>query len=144
MSDSSDNSSIVLSQSEIDDLLAQVFADMGNAPEETKNGLAAAQGETAAGFRFEDVVVNLAGSDGIRHLKMSFLLTGAEDLVLRCHEAKARLDAVTLAILSTLSSADLEDEATKNQLRDRLLAAYNEVLGGNVAEHLFFSDFLIQ
>lgn len=144
MSDSSENSSIILSQSEIDDLLAQVFAEMSEATAPEDTGVPVTPSEATAGFRFEDVVVNLSGSDGTRRLKMSFLLTGTEELIVRCHECKGRLDAATLAIFATLSQTELEAESFRNELRDRLLAAYNEVLGGRVAEQLFFSEFLIQ
>jgi flagellar FliL protein len=99
---------------------------------------------TATGYRFENVVVNLSGTMGTRYLKTSFLVTGAEDIVARFEAEKPQLGDVTLGVLSTLTLADLEEAGAKNLLRERLLSAYNQALGGKVAENLFFSDFVIQ
>lgn len=100
--------------------------------------------EAATGYRFENVVVNLAGTMGTRYLKTSFLVTGAEDIVAQFDGAKPQLGDVTLGVLSSLTLADLEEAGSKNLLRERLLAAYNQALGGKVAENLFFSEFVIQ
>ena len=100
--------------------------------------------EAATGYRFENVVVNLAGTMGTRYLKTSFLVTGEEDIVARFDAAKPQLGDVTLGVLSSLTLADLEEAGAKNLLRERLLAAYNQALGGKVAENLFFSEFVIQ
>jgi flagellar protein FliL len=100
--------------------------------------------EAATGYRFENVVVNLAGTMGTRYLKTSFLVTGAEDIVAQFDGAKPQLGDVTLGVLSSLTLADLEEAGSKNLLRERLLAAYNQALGAKVADNLFFSEFVIQ
>jgi len=97
------------------------------------------------GYKFEDVVVNLSGTMGTRYLKASFLITGDKpDLAERFAEAKPQLTDVTLAVLSSLTLADLEEAGSKNIIRERLIAAYNQVLGGKYAENLFFSEFVVQ
>jgi flagellar protein FliL len=103
-----------------------------------------AAAEAATGYRFENVVVNLAGTMGTRYLKTSFLVTGSEDIVAQFDGAKPQLGDVTLGVLSSLTLADLEEAGSKNLLRERLLAAYNQALGGKVADNLFFSEFVIQ
>lgn len=104
-------------------------------------------GEAAAtdGYRFENVVVNLAGTMGTRYLKTSFLVTGKDaGLISRFDESKAQLGDITLAVLSSLTLADLEEPGSKNIIREKLLSAYNQVFGKKIAENLYFSDFVVQ
>ena len=57
---------------------------------------------------------------------------------------KARMTDVTLNVLSALTLADLEEPGSKNVLREKLVAAYNEALGRKVADQVYFSDFVVQ
>lgn len=110
-------------------------------------GKPAKGGEAAAGnaYRFENVVVNLAGTMGTRYLKASFMVTGpGSDIVARFDAARPQLGDVTIAVLSSLTLADLEESGSKNIIRERLLAAYNQALGGKIVDNLFFSDFVVQ
>jgi len=103
------------------------------------------KGGGGEGYKFENVVVNLAGTMGTRYLKASFLITGDKpDLAERFAEAKPQLTDLTLAVLSSLTLADLEEAGFKNILRERLLASYNQALGSKVAENLYFSEFVVQ
>ena len=97
-----------------------------------------------AGYKFENVVVNLAGTMGTRYLKASFLVTGAPNIKEVFDANKPQMIDVTLAVLSSLTLADLEEAGAKNIIRERLLAAYNQVLGKKTAENLFFSEFVVQ
>jgi flagellar FliL protein len=47
-------------------------------------------------------------------------------------------------VLSSLTLADLEEPGSKNVLREKLVAAYNQALGRRVVEQVYFSDFVIQ
>jgi flagellar FliL protein len=97
------------------------------------------------GYEFTSVVVNLSGTMGTRYLKTTFLVTGSEPNIKSIFEgAKPRLTDVTLNVLSSLSLADLEEPGSKNVIRERLVAAYNQALGKKVAEQVYFSDFVIQ
>lgn len=96
------------------------------------------------GFKFENVVVNLAGTMGTRYLKVSFLVTGAPNIKELFEGAKPQLTDVTLAVLSSLTLADLEESGAKNIIRERLLASYNQALGKKTAENLYFSEFVVQ
>jgi len=97
------------------------------------------------GYRFEGIVVNLAGTMGTRYLKASFLVTsGDPSITARFDAARPQLGDITLAVLSSLTLADLEESGAKNIIRERLLAAYNQALGLKIAENLFFSEFVVQ
>jgi flagellar protein FliL len=96
-------------------------------------------------YDFSNVVVNLSGTMGTRYLKTSFTVTGNEPAFKQQFDAnKARLTDVTLNVLSALSLSDLEEPGSKNLLRDKLVAAYNQALGHHAVEQVYFSDFLIQ
>ncbi|AOS45117.1 flagellar basal body-associated protein FliL [Lacunisphaera limnophila] len=97
-------------------------------------------------YEFTNVVVNLSGTMGTRYLKTSFVVTGTKPgTVKEAFESnKARLTDVTLGVLSSLSLADLEEPGAKNVLREKLITAYNQALGGAVADQVYFSDFVIQ
>lgn len=98
-----------------------------------------------AGYEFQNVVVNLAGTMGTRYLKTSFLVTGTDANIKGVFEgSKPKLTDVTLNVLSSLTLADLEEPGAKNVLREKLVTAYNQALGRKVAEQVYFSDFVIQ
>jgi len=94
-------------------------------------------------FEFNDVVVNLAGTMGTRYLKASFVVTG-KGVKTTFDGDKARLTDVTLSVLSSLTLTDLEEPGAKNVLREKLVAAYNQVLGKRVVDQVYFSDFVVQ
>jgi flagellar FliL protein len=97
------------------------------------------------GFKFENIVVNLAGTMGTRYLKTTFLVTGADTTLNATFESnRAALVDVTLNVLSALSLADLEEAGSKNLIREKLIQSYNQALGRKVAEQVFFSDFVVQ
>jgi len=100
---------------------------------------------TANSYDFTNVVVNLSGSMGTRYLKTTFTVSGGDAVLKQLFDSnKARLTDVTLNVLSSLSLADLEEPGSKNIIRDKLVAAYNQALGRRVVEQVYFSDFLIQ
>ena len=99
----------------------------------------------ANSYDFTNVVVNLSGSMGTRYLKTTFTVTGGDAALKQLFDSnKARLTDITLNVLSSLSLADLEEPGSKNIIRDKLVAAYNQSLGRRVVEQVYFSDFLIQ
>lgn len=101
---------------------------------------------SGAGYEFQNVVVNLAGTMGTRYLKTSFLVTAAPGADVRgaFEGNKPRLTDVTLNVLSSLTLADLEEPGAKNVIREKLVMAYNQALGKRVADQVYFSDFVIQ
>ena len=97
-------------------------------------------------YGFTNVVVNLSGTMGTRYLKTSFVVTGLKPDTIKpaFEENKAKLTDVTLGVLSSLSLSDLEEPGAKNVLREKLVTAYNQALGGRIAEQVYFSDFVVQ
>jgi flagellar FliL protein len=96
-------------------------------------------------YHFDNVVVNLAGTMGTRYLKTSFLVTGSDEtLSTKFEAARPQLGDVTLAVLASLTLADLEEPGSKNIIREKLISAYNQALGQKLAENLYFSDFVVQ
>ena len=110
----------------------------GGGAEEPKGG--------AGNYEFTNVVVNLAGTMGTRYLKTSFIVTGAGGKSVKgtFETNKAKLTDITLNVLSSLTLADLEEPGSKNVLREKLVAAYNQALGKRQVEQVYFSDFVIQ
>ena len=99
----------------------------------------------ATSYTFENVVVNLAGTMGTRYLKTSFLVTGSDaSLRAQFESNKPKMLDVALSVLSALSLSDLEEVGSKNIIREKLTAAFNQSLGKKVAEQIYFSDFVVQ
>ena len=107
-----------------------------------EGGAAAAEGPGS--FKFDNVVVNLAGTMGTRYLKTSFLITGKDNLRELFEERQPQLLDATLNTLGSLTLSDLEEVGSRNLIRARLIAAYNEVLSMRVVEQIYFSDFVVQ
>lgn len=114
---------------------------------EKKPGHGGAEEAKGAGnYEFSNVVVNLAGTMGTRYLKTSFIVTGVggKSVKTTFDTQKAKLTDITLNVLSSLTLADLEEPGSKNVLREKLVAAYNQALGKRMVEQVYFSDFVIQ
>ncbi|HQF39570.1 MAG TPA: flagellar basal body-associated FliL family protein [Opitutaceae bacterium] len=113
-------------------------------PETKKAGHGGGEAATAEGYKFENVVVNLSGTMGTRYLKTSFLVTGRENLRGLFEERQPQLLDATLNTLGSLTLADLEEVGSRNLIRARLIAAYNEVLGVRAVDQIYFSEFVVQ
>ena len=114
----------------------------GHGGKEGKEG-----GGGAGNYEFSNVVVNLSGTMGTRYLKTSFIVTPSDkkgNLKGVFEAQKAKLTDVTLNVLSSLTLADLEEPGSKNVLREKLVATYNQALGKRLVEQVYFSDFVIQ
>lgn len=113
-----------------------------------KEGAHGKKGEAAASattYEFENVVVNLAGTMGTRYLKTAFLVTGTDKSLRAFFESnKPKMVDVTINVLSSLSLADLEEAGSKNLIREKLIAAYNQTIGKKLVEQIYFSDFVVQ
>jgi beta-lactamase regulating signal transducer with metallopeptidase domain/flagellar basal body-associated protein FliL len=96
-------------------------------------------------YEFKNVVVNLAGTSGTRYLKTSFVVSGPnETLAAAFQTARPQLTDATLNVLSSLTVADINTPDVRTAVRDRLLAAYNKMLGETLAEQVYFSEFVVQ
>ena len=124
-------------------------AEAPAAEEPAKGGKEGEKGKEAGApgtYEFNNVVVNLAGTMGTRYLKTSFIVTAVQGKSIRpaFEGGKAKLTDITLNVLSSLTLADLEEPGSKNVLREKLVAAYNQALGKRLVDQVYFSDFVIQ
>lgn len=96
-------------------------------------------------FPIESFIVNLAGSEGKRFLKVTI------DLELNKEEAaeevKTRLPQVKDSILVLLSSKTFEEVYTvqgKFKLRDEIISRTNSFLKTGKVKNIYFTEFVIQ
>ena len=95
--------------------------------------------------KFENLTVNIAGTQGTRYLKVTFNVVGKNDAANKKIDAKhAELVDTTLTILSSLSMPELNEPSGKAVVRGRLVAAFNDLLKAPLVEQVFFSDFVVQ
>jgi flagellar protein FliL len=57
---------------------------------------------------------------------------------------RPQLTDATLQVLSACSVADLDTPEARTTMRQKLIAAYNATLGRALAEHIYFSEFVMQ
>jgi len=104
-------------------------------------------GKSAAPSRpkFQDLTVNIAGTQGTRYLKVSFNVEGknaaANEKIDRRYQ---ELVDASITILSSLTMPDLDNPGSKAVVRGRLIAAFNDLLKAPLVEQVFFSDFVVQ
>ena len=95
--------------------------------------------------KFENLTVNIAGTQGTRYLRVTFNVVGKNDAANQKIDAKhAELVDATLTILSSLSMPELDDPSSKAVVRGRLVAIFNDLLKAPLVEQVFFSDFVVQ
>ena len=125
-----------------------------SAPAADSHGAAAAgshggAAETAAAssntYPFENIVANLSGTSINRYVKVSFIVEGSRpDFSVLAEANRVKMIDATLGVLSSLTSADLQNPGIKNTVRSKLIAAYDTVLKERVVTGLYFSEFVVQ
>jgi flagellar FliL protein len=96
-------------------------------------------------FPLDSFIVNLAGSEGKRFLKITLDLE--LDKAEAAEEAKARLPQVKDSILVLLSSKTFEEVYTvqgKFKLRDEIISRTNSFLKSGKVKNIYFTEFVIQ
>lgn len=96
-------------------------------------------------FPLESFIVNLAGSEGKRFLKITIDLE--LDKAEAAEEVKARLPQVKDSILILLSSKSFEEIYTvqgKFKLRDEVISRTNSFLKTGKVKNIYFTEFVIQ
>ncbi len=116
-------------------------ADAHAAPKADAGGKEKGEGRP----KFENLTVNIAGTQGTRYLKVTFNVVGKNDAANKKIDAKhAELVDATLTILSSLSMPELNEPSGKAVVRGRLVAIFNDLLKAPLVEQVFFSDFVVQ
>lgn len=120
---------------------AGAAADAHAAPKADAGGKEKGEGRP----KFENLTVNIAGTQGTRYLKVTFNVVGKNDAANKKIDAKhAELVDATLTILSSLSMPELDEPSGKAVVRGRLVAIFNDLLKAPLVEQVFFSDFVVQ
>ncbi len=106
---------------------------------------AAASNASSNTYPFENIVANLSGTSINRYVKVSFIVEGSRSDFASLAEAnRVKMIDATLSVLSSLTSADLQNPGIKNTVRSKLIAAYDTVLKERVVTGLYFSEFVVQ
>lgn len=96
-------------------------------------------------FPIESFIVNLAGSEGKRFLKVTIDLE--LDKQEATEEVKARLPQIKDSVLVLLSSKTFEEVYTvqgKFKLRDEVISRTNSFLKTGKVKNIYFTEFVIQ
>ncbi len=105
-------------------------------------------GESAAGsnlFMMEKILVNVKNTNASRYLVVSFAITGQKsDLkdLLKAKEPMIR-DAA-LGILMNFEIEDLAQVEMKNRAKAMMVGAFNNTLGGEYIDNIFFTEWAVQ
>ncbi len=103
------------------------------------------KGPSGTTYEFENIIANLSGSSMNRYVKVSFVLEGSRsDFASIIDANRVKLIDATITVLSSLSSLDLQSSGVKNEVRSKLMAAYDSVLKSRIVEGLYFSEFVMQ
>src|SRR5688572_3416970 len=91
------------------------------------------------------VIVNVAGSMGTRYLMTSFTLVGtANDFKGTIEENKDQLLDLANTAMASKTIADLEKPGARNQIRSELISIFNNALGNNLVQEIYFTEFAVQ
>jgi len=117
------------------------------------SGEAGAKGKkegAAAGAKKEAValnklLVNVAGTMGARYLLVSLSVVGSgADFKTKMEEHDAQLRDMAQGALRTKTIADLEKPTAQNLIRNELISGFNNILGDNTVDEIYFPEFAIQ
>jgi flagellar FliL protein len=117
-------------------------------PKETKEAKDSGKGH--AGKRKQTVpitkvIVNVAGSAGSRYLMTSFTLVGTQNEFKNLiEENKDQLLDLANTAMASKTISDLEKPGARNQIRAELISIFNNALGGNAVQEIYFTEFAIQ
>ncbi len=96
-------------------------------------------------YQLNKVLVNVAGSAGARYLIANYTLVGSSaDFKAKLDERKDQMLDVAIGVMGTKSIADLEKPGARNLIRNELMSAWNNALGGNVVKEIYITEFAIQ
>ena len=91
------------------------------------------------------MIVNVAGSMGSRYLMTSFTLVGTQnDFKSVIDENKDQILDLANTAMASKSITDLEKPGARNQLRAELISIFNNALGGNFVQEIYFTEFAVQ
>lgn len=96
-------------------------------------------------FQLNKIIVNVSGSVGTRYLLGSYTLVGtAPDFKTKLENNKDQLLDIAASIMSTKTISDLEKPGARNLIRNELISAFNNALGGPYVKEIYITEFAIQ
>ncbi|MGC8744148.1 MAG: flagellar basal body-associated FliL family protein [Verrucomicrobiia bacterium] len=102
-------------------------------------------GKAKQTYQLSKIIVNVSGSAGTRYLLGSFTLVGtAADFKNRMDDHKDQLLDIASSIMSTKTISDLEKPGARNLIRNELISAFNNALGGSYIKEIYITEFAIQ
>lgn len=103
--------------------------------------------ETRIIFPLESFIVNLTDSagSGKRYLKATIELeTGSEEEKKKLESYKAQMKDTILTLLSSRSFEEIKTVEGKLDLKQAVLFQINQILGGNIVQRIYFTEFVVQ
>lgn len=117
-------------------------------PKETKEGHgkeASGKGKKKQNVQISKVIVNVSGSMGTRYLMTSFTLVGTHnDFKNVIEENKDQLLDLANTAMASKTISELEKPGSRNQIRAELISIFNNALGGNLVQEIYFTEFAVQ
>lgn len=102
----------------------------------------------AAGSNMADikkVLVNVKGTGATRYLVSSFALSGSKgNISTMVEQHEPQLRDIAMGILMNLSIDDLSQAEIKNRVKLMLVTSFNNALGGDYIENIYFTEFAVQ
>lgn len=91
------------------------------------------------------ILVNVAGTAGTRYLVANMTLVGkVGDLKARVDTNDAELRDAASSILSGKTISDLEKPGMRNIIRAELISAFNDILGKDIVNEIYLTEFAVQ
>ena len=101
--------------------------------------------EAMANYEESTIIVNLAGPDSERYLKVNLSLAVSDRaVVLKLEKQNARLRDELIDILSTKTVEDMLSPEGKDVLRTQIIEAANATIGEPKVVDVYFTEFVIQ
>lgn len=93
----------------------------------------------------QKVLVNVSGTAGTRYLVASITLVGRKnDLKSLVEHNDAELRDTAASILSGKTISDLEKPGMRNIIRAELISAFNDIIGKDMVNEIFLTEFAVQ
>jgi flagellar basal body-associated protein FliL len=123
---------------------AAAAAPAHGTPKKKEGGGHGGKEEAAKDADFGIIMVNLSGSGSSRYLRTNIFIKSNDpkiaDIIKENHPA---LRDAAITVLSAQTPAGLENNG-RDIVRKALISQFNRVLGGEVVDQIYFSEFVIQ
>jgi flagellar FliL protein len=129
-------------------IVPQLQASLGIKPADAAAGGAKTKSADAKKISvpITKLLVNIAGTMGSRYLLVSVTVVGegGDAFKAKVTEDDAELRDMAMGALANKTLADLEKPGARNLIRTELINGFNNVLGDNSVQDLYFTEFGIQ